>query len=68
MKAILELAWIRGQLVVMGRNQTVKMLIEDPPPRWPIRLLGLRFRPGTTSREAKSVPSDSAITSRQVSQ
>ena len=27
---ILELAWIDGKPVIMGRNQTMKMLIEQP--------------------------------------
>jgi len=43
---ILELAWIDGKPVIMGRNQTMKMLIEAPVPPPRKGLFGLRPKPG----------------------
>jgi len=40
----LELAWIKGTLVVMGRNQTMKMLIQSPLPPPRRSLFGLRLK------------------------
>jgi hypothetical protein len=37
----LELAWIKGELVVMGRNQTMKMLIQEPLPSPGRNLFGI---------------------------
>jgi hypothetical protein len=42
---ILSLAWIKGKLVVMGRNQTMKMLIEAPLPAPRASLFSLRTKP-----------------------
>jgi len=42
---ILELAWIEGKPVIMGRNQTMKMLIEGPLPVPRKGLFGLRPKP-----------------------
>jgi len=42
---ILELAWIDGKPVIMGRNQTMKMLIESPLPAPRKGLFGLRPKP-----------------------
>jgi hypothetical protein len=41
---IMELAWIRGNLVVMGRNQTMKMLIQETFPAPRKRLFDLRLK------------------------
>ena len=42
---ILELAWIDGKPVIMGRNQTMKMLIEAPLPAPRKGLFGLLPKP-----------------------
>jgi hypothetical protein len=47
---VMELAWIRGTLVVMGRNQTMKMLIQETfrAPRKRLFDLRLKSRPVET--------------------
>jgi hypothetical protein len=52
----LELAWIKGDLVVMGRNQTMKMLIQTPLPPLRRRLFGLRPKMGLPLAAHKSHP------------
>src|SRR5208283_301136 len=51
---ILELAWIDGKPVIMGRNQTMKMLIESPleVPRKGLFSLRPRLRPAAVARNS----------------
>jgi len=45
----LELAWIKGELVVMGRNQTMKMLIQEPLPSPGRSLFGFNLKASAPS-------------------
>jgi len=56
---VMEATWIKGQLVVMGRNQTMKMLIQSSSPTPRRSLFG--FRQKVTCQQS---PDTSIVSSR----